>query len=152
VNYKPSEWKIWSDIDKATVDRSLPTMTDPERIMLLQVLREPMGQAVLGQFAKEINKIDLLMCWISIEEYKQLTTDEQRRDSAMMIFKKYILRNLFSHVSEPETDSTRPATSTPNVMSTTNLVEAMAFMNAGLEEHSFAQVMTYVSYVICMRV
>jgi hypothetical protein len=144
-SYQPSEWKIWSNSESLktfTVDSSLPSISEPDQLLLLQLLKEPLGQASLGQYAKSIDKMELLMCWIDIEEYKQIVIDDQRRDTALQIFKKYLLRKILSSPASPEPEETleKSIQESSMIFSITNLVDAMSFINAGVDEHSFAPV------------
>jgi hypothetical protein len=144
-NYLNSEWKLWPtpnpEITKNTMDRALPPLSDPEHLQLLHTLREPLGQMTLGQYARTIDKMDLLMCWIDIEEFKQQTLEELRRDCAVLIFKKYILKNIFTDELHTDLDAI-PSLEQPTsaLFDVKNLADAMAFINAGIDKHSFAPV------------
>jgi hypothetical protein len=144
------EWKIWSNTsDKSrtatySLDSTLPIITNPDEILLLDLLKEPLGQAAIGRYAKDVEKMELLMCWIDIEEYKHIKTDDLRQQSAVMLCKKYILRNIFSAPAVSVAAEDR-AINSLSLLEVTNLVEAMGFINKGIDEHSFAPVRHIIS-------
>lgn len=54
------------------------------------MLDEPISQNALGKFAAKIQVLDIFMCWIDIQEYKNIPTISYRRSKALHIFQKYI--------------------------------------------------------------
>lgn len=48
------------------------------------------GQNALGKYAEEINVIDIFMCWVDIQEFKIIQTENYRRSKGLHIYHKYI--------------------------------------------------------------
>ena len=90
----PPKWKLMQTSDEARLkfeaDGTLSKNSDPEQLELRATLEEPLAQHVLGNFAKEMKNMDIFMCWIDIQEYKFIPTDDYRRSKALHIFHKYI--------------------------------------------------------------
>ena len=75
---------------KFEADGTLSKNSDPEQLELRATLEDPLAQHVLGNFAKEMKNMDIFMCWIDIQEYKSIPTDDYRRSKALHIYHKYI--------------------------------------------------------------
>jgi hypothetical protein len=134
----PSEWRILPNrevsIDKYTVDRTLPALSDPSQVQMLLLLRDPYGQASFGAFARSIGRMELILCWIHIEEFKSIKNDDRKRQSAKNIFKNYVIKkNIFSYCTKSISDSL-------SIFEVHSLVDAVNFINSRLEDHSFAEV------------
>jgi len=90
----PPKWKLMQTSDQARqkfeADGTLSKSADPEQLELRATLEEPLAQHILGNFAKEKKNSDIFMCWIDIQEYKSIPTDDYRRSKALHIFHKYI--------------------------------------------------------------
>ena len=88
------KWKIMPSSDEARqkfqLDRTLSKNSDPEQLELRAVLDEPLAQQMLGNYAKEFKSLEIFMCWIDVQEYKSIPTDDYRRSKAMHIYHKYI--------------------------------------------------------------
>lgn len=54
------------------------------------MLKDNLCQQAIGQYAGEIGKTYLLMCWTEIEEYKALEVLPMRKTKAEGIFNKYL--------------------------------------------------------------
>jgi Protein kinase domain/Regulator of G protein signaling domain len=75
---------------KFHADGTLSKNSDPEHLELRAVLDEPIAQQLLGNFAKENKSLEIFMCWIDVQEYKSIPTDDYRRSKALHIYHKYI--------------------------------------------------------------
>ena len=75
---------------KFHADGTLNKHSDPEYLELRAVLDEPVAQQLLGNFAKENKSLEIFMCWIDVQEYKSIPTDDYRRSKALHIYHKYI--------------------------------------------------------------
>ena len=88
------KWKIMPSSDEARQkfhkDGTLNKNSDPEQLELRAVLDEPIAQQMLGNYAKEYKSLEIFMCWIDVQEYKSIPTDDYRRSKALHIYHKYI--------------------------------------------------------------
>ena len=75
---------------KFHADGTLNKHSDPEYLELRAVLDEPVAQQLLGNYAKENKSLEIFMCWIDVQEYKSIPTDDYRRSKALHIYHKYI--------------------------------------------------------------
>ena len=75
---------------KFHADGTLNKNSDPEHLELRAVLDEPLAQQLLGNYAKENKSLEIFMCWIDVQEYKSIPTDDYRRSKALHIYHKYI--------------------------------------------------------------
>ena len=64
--------------------------TEPGHLELRFILDDPMSQSYIGKYAEHLQVLDLFMCWIDIQEYKSILTENYRRSKALHIYKKYI--------------------------------------------------------------
>ena len=71
----------------------MPELKSPGQIELRNLLHEPLAQKELGQYAKEIDCVRYLMCWIDIEEYKSSRSYAHRREIGTKIMYYYIKQN-----------------------------------------------------------
>ena len=95
-SFHPS-WRVLLSPEEAkeqfTKDGTLnPTDSDPGRLELRTMLENPTAQNALGKFADKIHVVDF-MCWIDIQEFKSIPTDNYRRSKALHIYHKYIDAN-----------------------------------------------------------
>lgn len=68
----------------------MPTYQCSSQVELRNLLHEPVAQQALGAFAKKLNRLHLLMCWIDIEEYKSVGSFEHRRLCGLKIVHNYV--------------------------------------------------------------
>ena len=91
------KWKIMPSSEEARIkfykDGTLSKNSDTELLELRAVLDEPIAQQMLGNYAKENKSLEIFMCWVDIQEYKSIPTDDYRRSKAMHIYHKYIKVN-----------------------------------------------------------
>jgi len=94
---KPSEWKILKSSkearEKYISDGTLTANSEEGHLELRALLDEPIAQNMLGRFAKKLNSLDIFMCWIDIQEFKSIPTEDYRRSKALHIYHKYIKPN-----------------------------------------------------------
>lgn len=93
ASFHPS-WKVLKSPEEAkeqfAKDGTLnPTDSDPGRLELRTMLDNPTAQNALGKFADKNHVVDF-MCWIDIQEFKTIPTDNYRRSKALHIYHKYI--------------------------------------------------------------
>ena len=88
------EWKLLPSTDEARkkfeIDGTLGKNSDPAHLELRALLDEPVAQRALGKFAKEKKSLDIFMCWIDVQEYKSIPTEDYRRSKALHLYHKYI--------------------------------------------------------------
>mmetsp|Transcript_32448 Transcript_32448/g.33074 ORF Transcript_32448/g.33074 Transcript_32448/m.33074 type:complete len:652 (+) Transcript_32448:150-2105(+) len=91
---KSVRWKVVPTAtqarDKYEADGTLSKTSDGGHLELRQLLEEPMGQNYIGAFAKEVKAQEAFMCWIDIQEFKSIPTDDYRRSKGLHIYHKYI--------------------------------------------------------------
>eukprot|EP00596_Hydrurales_sp_CCMP1899_P009984 CAMPEP_0119051758 /NCGR_PEP_ID=MMETSP1177-20130426/73269_1 /TAXON_ID=2985 /ORGANISM="Ochromonas sp, Strain CCMP1899" /LENGTH=615 /DNA_ID=CAMNT_0007031075 /DNA_START=237 /DNA_END=2084 /DNA_ORIENTATION=- len=75
---------------KYDADGTLFKNSDPEHLELRAVLDEPSAQQLLGAYAKANKSLEIFMCWIDVQEYKSIPTDDYRRSKALHIYHKYV--------------------------------------------------------------
>lgn len=96
---KPSaaKWKILNSFEEAREkyidDGTLTTNSEGGHLELRALLDEPISQNMLGRFAKKLNSLDIFMCWVDIQEFKSIPTEDYRRSKALHIYHKYIKSN-----------------------------------------------------------
>lgn len=111
-NPSTSQWKIMNSSEEARekyiVDGTLTANSESGHLELRALLDEPISQNMLGRFAKKLNALDIFMCWVDIQEYKSIPTEDYRRSKALHIYHKYIKLNAVLQVgglSQNEMDS-----------------------------------------------
>lgn len=62
---------------------------DPGHLELRLMLDDPLAQNAIGTFADNGNEVHF-MCWIDIQEFKSIPTDNYRRSKALHIYTKYL--------------------------------------------------------------
>ena len=89
-----AEWKLMPSAEEARkkfeADGSLNKNSDPVQLELRALLEEPVAQRALGKYAKDKKALDIFMCWIDIQEYKSIPTEDYRRSKALHLYHKYI--------------------------------------------------------------
>eukprot|EP01041_Mallomonas_annulata_P003194 gene3194-6305_t len=87
-------WKVVPTAEQARdryeADGTLSKQSDAGHLELRQLLEEPMGQNYIGAFAKEVQAQESFMCWIDVQEFKSIPTDDYRRSKGLHIFHKYV--------------------------------------------------------------
>ena len=76
---------------KYEADGTLPKVSEPELLELRALMDEPYAQSILGKYAKKKNSLDIFQCWIDIQEFKSIPTDDYRYVSSKHPFRLYIL-------------------------------------------------------------
>eukprot|EP01031_Cornospumella_fuschlensis_P034683 gene34683-41999_t len=71
-------------------DGTLTKNSDSGHLALRTLLDEPLSQNLLGKFASKIQVLDVFMCWVDIQEYKNIPAGSYRRSKALHIYNKYI--------------------------------------------------------------
>lgn len=88
------EWRILPSSkearEKFEADRTLTRNSEPGHLELRTMLDEAYPQSVIGKYAQEIQALDIFMCWVDIQEYKFIPTENYRRSKALHIYHKYI--------------------------------------------------------------
>ena len=87
-------WKMLRSVSQAQKDfhddGSLPMNSTPQHLELRELLSHPLAQAEIGKFAKSCGASESFMCWIDIQDFKSIPTDDFRHSKALHIFHKYI--------------------------------------------------------------
>jgi len=87
-------WKVMPSAEEARgkyeADGTLVKSNDAGHLELRTLLEEPMAQNYIGIFAKENQSQECFMCWIDLQEFKSIPTDDYRRSKALHIYHKYI--------------------------------------------------------------
>ena len=81
----PTVWRLQSS---KSIDISLPDVVTECHIKLLHLLKEPLAQQELKQFAESIGKMHLLSCWTDIEQFKNIELVDLKKEKANAIYKK----------------------------------------------------------------
>lgn len=89
------EWKLLpSMVDarkKFEADGTLGKNSDPGHLELRTMLDDPVAQPAIFKYAKErVMAQDIFMCWVDVQEYKSIPTENYRRSKALHIYHKYI--------------------------------------------------------------
>lgn len=88
------EWKLLpSSLEarkKFEADGTLTKNSDPGHLELRTMLDDPVAQPAIFKHAKEVKAQDIFMCWVDIQEFKTIPTENYRRSKALHIFHKYI--------------------------------------------------------------
>lgn len=89
------EWKLLpSSVEarkKFEADGTLNKNSDPGHLELRSMLDDQLAQAAIFKFAKDVVKAqDIFMCWVDIQEFKSIPTENYRRSKALHIYHKYI--------------------------------------------------------------
>ena len=76
------EWIVLRTVDdmmaKYEADGTLSKVSGPELLELRTLMDEPYAQSILGKYAKKQNSLDIFQCWIDIQEFKSIPTDDYR--------------------------------------------------------------------------
>ena len=83
-------WHMESFKTDICIDPSLEPLSDKEHRDLYNLLTEISCQRALADFAKPISKVNLLICWTLIEEFKHQEIIAWKRVAAKEIYDKYI--------------------------------------------------------------
>lgn len=87
-------WKIVPTVDEARKkfeeDGSLVKNSDISHLEFRMLLEETKGQQIIGKIAKERKALDIFMCWVDIQEFKSIPTEDYRRSKALHLYHKYI--------------------------------------------------------------
>lgn len=77
-----NEWIVLRSMDdmlaKYGADGTLSKIAGPELLELRTLMDEPYAQSILGKYAKKQNSLDIFQCWIDIQEFKSIPTDDYR--------------------------------------------------------------------------
>lgn len=89
------EWKLLPSTVEARkkfeADGTLGKNSDPGHLELRTMLDDPVAQPAIFKYAKErVMAQDIFMCWVDIQEFKSIPTENYRRSKALHIFHKYI--------------------------------------------------------------
>lgn len=76
--------------EKFEADGTLLKNSDPGHLELRAMMEEPLAQHTLGRYAKQKRSLDIFMCWVDVQEYKSIPTEDYRRSKALHIYHKYI--------------------------------------------------------------
>lgn len=106
------KWKIMNSFEEAKQkyidDGTLTNNSERGHLELRALLDEPISQNMLGRFAKKLNSLDIFMCWVDVQEFKSIPTEDYRRSKALHIYHKYIKPNAVLQVgglSQDEMDA-----------------------------------------------
>jgi hypothetical protein len=101
------EWKLLpSNIEarqRFEADGTLNKNSDPGHLEFRIMLDEPYTQNLLVNYAKDIQALDIFMCWVDIQEYKSIPTNSYRRSKALHIYHKYVKQNAVLQIGDIET-------------------------------------------------
>eukprot|EP01033_Poteriospumella_lacustris_P011218 gene11217-7979_t len=95
----PVEWKILPSSAEAKkkfqADGTLGKNSDPGHLELRTLLDDATAQAVLFRRAKAVMAHDIFMCWVDIQDFKNIpiTQEQFQRSKALHIYHKYIKEN-----------------------------------------------------------
>ena len=105
-------WKVMPSAvearEKFEADGTLVKSNDAGHLELRTLLEEPMAQNYIGVFAKDNQAQESFMCWIDVQEFKSIPTDDYRRSKALHIYHKYIKSGAvleLGGIDEPEKES-----------------------------------------------
>lgn len=105
-NEKSVKWRVLPSADEARkkyeADGTLAKSSDDGHLELRSLMEEPMAQNYIGTFAKQIKAQESFMCWIDIQEYKSIPTDDYRRSKGLHIYHKYIKPNAVLYIGSLE--------------------------------------------------
>lgn len=91
---KEAQWRLLPSTDEARkkfeADGSLTKNSDPGHLEFRALLEEPLAQKMLGRYAKEKKALDIFMCWVDVQEYRFIPTEDYRRSKALHLYHKYI--------------------------------------------------------------
>jgi hypothetical protein len=98
------EWKVLPSSREARTkfeqDGTLTKESDPEQLELRTMLDDATSQNALGKYAKEIQALDVFMCWVDMQEFKSIPSETYRRTKALHIYHKYLKTDAVLHVGE----------------------------------------------------
>jgi hypothetical protein len=88
-------WRVSDDSQNMNhkvvrLDPSLPPLEDKDHIQLYEMLKEPVTQRMIGQFAISKKNEYLLMCWAEIEEFKEEEIEKLRQNMMTEMYDAYI--------------------------------------------------------------
>lgn len=93
------EWKILPSSAEAKkkfqADGTLGKNSDPGHLELRTLLDDVTAQAVLFRRAKAVMAHDIFMCWVDIQDFKNIPAEQEQfqRSKALHIYHKYIKEN-----------------------------------------------------------
>lgn len=76
--------------DKYEADGTLTKSSDAGHLELRQLLEEPIAQNYIGTYAREVKAQESFMCWVDVQEFKSIPTDDYRRSKGLHIYHKYV--------------------------------------------------------------
>jgi len=91
-----SRWRLSKTTKEARkeyeMDGTLPKNATPEYLELREFLNDSKLLRPLGLFAKGYSNVEVLMCWIDIQEFRSIHEDavDYQRSTALHIFHKYV--------------------------------------------------------------
>lgn len=94
-----SKWRLNKTTKEARkeyeLDGTLPKGATPEYLELREFLNDTKLLRPLGLFAKGYSNVEVLMCWIDIQEFKSIHADavDYQRSTALHIYHKYVKAN-----------------------------------------------------------
>lgn len=82
----------------------MPPFENSNQVELRNILLEPKAQSELGKFAREIEKLNYLMCWVDVEEFKHTSSYDLRRVCGLKIVHNYVKETspLYIKIDEQE--------------------------------------------------
>jgi hypothetical protein len=88
-------WRVSDDSESlknkvVRLDPSLPPLEHTDHIQLYEMLKEPVTQRTIGQFAASMKNEYLLMCWAEIEEFKEEQIEKLRHNMMREMYDAYI--------------------------------------------------------------
>ena len=97
----PVKWKVKpsSSAARTLLADDSTSEKNTGHLELRLMLEDPMAQNALGKFATGGNEY-YFMCWIDIQEYKTIPTDNYRRSKALHIHGKYLLAESNLYLAE----------------------------------------------------
>ena len=108
--YYESKWRECKTSTGARLeyemDGTLPKDASPDLLELREFLDDTHLLRPLGLFAKSRNNVEVLMCWVDIQEFKSIHEEaiDYRRSTAMHIYHKYVKTSASAEIEGIEND------------------------------------------------
>lgn len=91
MNKTKTQWKVLPSVADARETTTTLTGHDDEHELRV-ILKDPVGQKHLGNYAKELHTAESFFCWVEIQEFQSVPSLSFRRCVAKHIYEKYVKR------------------------------------------------------------
>lgn len=100
------QWKVLPSSGeyrkKFEEDGTLNKHSNQGHLEFRTMLEEPVAQRAMGTYAAQIQATEMFMCWVDIQEYKDIKSDSYRRSKALHVYHKYVKEDAVLFVGELE--------------------------------------------------